>query len=94
MPQPVVMDRTGSKAKAMPCGHLFHDDCLISWAGSPEIQGTVLGGLGICFLNFGVQETAANPNWGSQDEISLKNPGVADDSSCSQREIDGNPLLM
>ncbi|CAL1142395.1 unnamed protein product [Cladocopium goreaui] len=21
----------GSKAKAMPCGHLFHDDCLISW---------------------------------------------------------------
>ncbi|CAJ1461651.1 unnamed protein product [Effrenium voratum] len=21
----------GSKAKAMPCGHLFHDDCLLSW---------------------------------------------------------------
>jgi len=21
----------GSKAKQMPCGHLFHDDCLISW---------------------------------------------------------------
>jgi len=21
----------GSKAKMMPCGHLFHDDCLISW---------------------------------------------------------------
>jgi len=21
----------GSKAKAMPCGHLFHDECLISW---------------------------------------------------------------
>ena len=21
----------GSKAKSMPCGHLFHDDCLISW---------------------------------------------------------------
>merc|ERR1719277_2350253 len=21
----------GSKAKAMPCGHKFHDDCLISW---------------------------------------------------------------
>ncbi|CAK9018024.1 E3 ubiquitin-protein ligase RDUF2 (RING and DUF1117 domain-containing protein 2) (AtRDUF2) (RING-type E3 ubiquitin transferase RDUF2) [Durusdinium trenchii] len=21
----------GSKAKAMPCGHLFHDDCLITW---------------------------------------------------------------
>lgn len=22
---------TGSKAKAMPCGHKFHDDCLIGW---------------------------------------------------------------
>lgn len=21
----------GSKAKSMPCGHLFHDDCLITW---------------------------------------------------------------
>jgi len=21
----------GSKAKSMPCGHLFHDDCLLSW---------------------------------------------------------------
>lgn len=21
----------GSKAKAMPCGHIFHDDCLVSW---------------------------------------------------------------
>merc|ERR1719203_473166 len=21
----------GSKAKAMPCGHKFHDDCLLSW---------------------------------------------------------------
>ncbi|CAE7542187.1 AIP2 [Symbiodinium pilosum] len=21
----------GSKAKAMPCGHLFHDECLLSW---------------------------------------------------------------
>lgn len=22
----------GSKAKAMPCGHKFHDDCLVAWA--------------------------------------------------------------
>mmetsp|Transcript_128069 Transcript_128069/g.362522 ORF Transcript_128069/g.362522 Transcript_128069/m.362522 type:complete len:251 (+) Transcript_128069:99-851(+) len=21
----------GSKAKAMPCGHIFHDDCIMSW---------------------------------------------------------------
>merc|ERR1711988_1912631 len=21
----------GSKAKTMPCGHKFHDDCLLSW---------------------------------------------------------------
>ena len=26
----------GSKAKSMPCGHLFHDDCLISWVGKPK----------------------------------------------------------
>eukprot|EP00927_Polykrikos_kofoidii_P051227 TRINITY_DN45012_c0_g1_i1.p1 TRINITY_DN45012_c0_g1~~TRINITY_DN45012_c0_g1_i1.p1 ORF type:complete len:289 (-),score=66.63 TRINITY_DN45012_c0_g1_i1:219-1010(-) len=23
----------GSKVKAMPCGHVFHDDCLMSWVG-------------------------------------------------------------
>ena len=28
----------GSKAKSMPCGHLFHDDCLISWVGEPNLE--------------------------------------------------------
>ena len=31
----------GSKAKAMPCGHLFHDECLLSWAASLRQIGSM-----------------------------------------------------
>lgn len=46
----------GSKAKSMPCGHLFHDDCLISWVGEPNLEKKTCRGpdSSSCFFMFDI----------------------------------------